>query len=590
MILRSCMKKTVAAVIAVAALFAVGVSSANALETGTLTGTGTINIHKRATATTTSKPGTGKTDDTVAGAPLAGAVFTATMLDTKKVEEGVDSNGKHSELKASDVTAANAASIKSTYGPATAVVKTSAATNADGFAAISGLAFGYYLLEETVTPAGYQTSAPSLITLPARDLNDANGALMQTVEVYPKNVRQNSSDQPAKSALSNTEYSAVTGNTNVTLKETGNLVNKGDKLAYSLSQDFSSAANKTLTYVELQDLVPTATDGSRVLELDKANTKVYREDAKGNRVEMTAGDYTLDETAPNYTWSVGTKVETGKESTATQDEQMTKFIAENKTDNGEANKIVRLRVIAVFTVVKAGLANTIGIGNKADGLYQTTEGTVDPKPSDPVVTPVDAIGLVKTDKDGKRLAGAVFKVAATSEKASAKQFLQANGADIEAASAEESGSAVLSGLRDAKDVDQFSDAALTKAVDAKKSIAEFQSSANAKESRYYRFWVVETKGITGYRRNVEPFAVVLKVTKQADARSIAIEQQGTDIASSTVAGAANDSLRVINVKRAALFDLASTGGAVAAIAVVVVGLLLIVVALRLIRRRTQEGR
>ena len=585
MILRSCMKKTAAAVIAVAALFAVGVSSANALETGTLTGTGTINIHKRATA---SKPGTGKTDETVAGAPLAGAVFTATMLDTKKVEEGVGTGNDHKELKASDVTAANAASIKSTYG--TQTVKTSAATNADGFVAISGLAFGYYLLEETTTPAGYQTSAPSLITLPARDLNDDKGALMQTVEVYPKNVRQNSSDQPAKSALSNTEYSAVTGNTNVTLKETGNLVNKGDKLAYSLSQDFSSAANKTLTYVELQDLVPTATDGSRVLELDKANTKVYREDAKGNRVEMTAGDYTLDETAPNYTWSVGTKVETGKESTATQDAQMKKFIAENKTDNGEANKIVRLRVIAVFTVVKAGLANTIGIGNKADGLYQTTEGTVDPKPSDPVVTPVDAIGLVKTDKDGKRLAGAVFKVAATSEKASAKQFLQANGADIEAASAEESGSAVLSGLRDAKDVDQFSDAALTKAVDAKKSIAEFQSSANAKESRYYRFWVVETKGSTGYRRKVEPFAVVLKVTKQADARSIAIEQQGTDIASSTVAGAANDSLRVINVKRAALFDLASTGGAVAAIAVVVVGLLLIVVALRLIRRRTQEGR
>lgn len=613
MTLRSQLKKAAAAVVAAASLFAVGVSTANALDTGGQAAPGSITVYKRSTSTKANAvAGTGAADQTAAGVPLKGVEFKLQKLDTAKVE-----GGSGAALKPETVNTATdnnkVADIITEYGDGSDA--TAATTDANGMVKFGNLEFGYYLLYEASTPEGYDVSAPSVITLPyASEATDNSGAVTYNtdVTVYPKNVKTTTIDHTGKTALGLQDLKnllkGVDLNAVTNLKGPGQVVGENDLVAYDLVLDHSTYTND-LTYVELVDNVPTV-NGKNILNLDATKTKVFGEKADGSFTEINenTGNPHYTRTDPtgvdasatgNITWSIGTKGDEGDNAEHTQDANIKAYVEAGYT---------KFHVIAVFSV-NSNINDASSLENTADGMAQKKTGKQDPDKSDPVSNPVAGVLLVKTDASDSntptRLANAKFKISATYEDATAGTYIKAtNGVDDkESTSAATTGLASFGGLAAAavvpEQADDYSEDLSKQPVAAgdRKSITDFVNNVtfNAGEtekSRWFRFWVTETQAAEGYRKLQAPFAVQLKVTVLNDGNKTTKIEQVTPNISSTVGGTTPNALRVINVKNGedggnGVFKLPNTGG-VGTVLLTLAGVALIVFAVVFLRRRRNE--
>ncbi|WP_448656657.1 SpaH/EbpB family LPXTG-anchored major pilin [Microbacterium lacticum] len=150
-----------------------------------------IEIHKLRQPDGLLPPATGLVQDTAGLAPVAGAVFTATLVP------GLDLTTDAGQRAAAQLTAGQAEVLISGVAPSAR-----ATTDNNGNASLSGLQVGMYLVREVGTPTGYTPSVPFLVPLPLT-VPDTRAGWLYTVHVYPKNAY-------AGVALSVIDHDAVT--------------------------------------------------------------------------------------------------------------------------------------------------------------------------------------------------------------------------------------------------------------------------------------------------------------------------------------------------------------------------------------------
>jgi Cna protein B-type domain. len=180
-------KKIVALAATVMMLFAIAMPAMAAPNTGKIT------VHKLAG----NSAGTIPNNDGVqlgslpAGyAPLAGATFTLYRVNQAQLDALMASTSDTNTFVSHTVNPGVSPTVTFTLsgtGPATvnATMLSAQTTNAAGEAVFGpNLADGWYILQETVVPAGYDASEPSLIRLPMTSAGTPN----YDVHVYPKNV------------------------------------------------------------------------------------------------------------------------------------------------------------------------------------------------------------------------------------------------------------------------------------------------------------------------------------------------------------------------------------------------------------------
>jgi fimbrial isopeptide formation D2 family protein/LPXTG-motif cell wall-anchored protein len=288
-------RKRAAAILSVLALGAIAaVGSAAPASAVTLPGniddtvTRTLTLHKHALGPTTpTNPfPTGQELATPPADPLAGAVFTATLV------QGVDLTTAAGWTQAAQLTPAQAAQQPNT------VSFTSSASNAAGVATFSpdpatypnGLPIGLYLIRETTLPAGVTNgSAPFLVTLPLPTGAAGSPAnqWIYDVHVYPKN---------AVTQLTKTRVPAPAGSVEA---------RNPDLIRWAVASSIPTlAAGDAIDVFTLQDALPAElsylTAGTTPAGV--APTSVTVTSAAGAAQTFTAGtDYTLTETAGTVT-------------------------------------------------------------------------------------------------------------------------------------------------------------------------------------------------------------------------------------------------------------------------------------------------
>lgn len=143
---------------------------------------GSITIHKyEQPATATGLPNDGSqidADKLTSLTPLAGVEFTVQKVP------GVDVTTNKGQLDHQGLTPADAAKLVKDGG----VTGVSGTTAANGEYKFDNLAVGVYYVSETVTPTGYTSAAPFLVSIPLTNPAD-NASWLYDVHVYPKNFK-----------------------------------------------------------------------------------------------------------------------------------------------------------------------------------------------------------------------------------------------------------------------------------------------------------------------------------------------------------------------------------------------------------------
>ena len=122
--------------------------------------------------------------------PLAGATFTLYRVDQTQINALINTTSDTNKFVSHVVNPGVSPTVTFTMsgGPNTTIPSTMVAaqtTDAAGQAVFGpNLTDGWYILQETVVPAGYEAGEPSLIRLPMT----SGGAPNYDVHVYPKNV------------------------------------------------------------------------------------------------------------------------------------------------------------------------------------------------------------------------------------------------------------------------------------------------------------------------------------------------------------------------------------------------------------------
>ncbi len=625
MSLRSNLKKVAAAVVAATTLFAVGVSTANALQDGgttlSSTNSGAIYIHKRATTAKSTVTGTGKVQ-TAAGRGLNGVDFLVYKLDTSKVEGQATGTAALTATEVSRVNSkAKADSLAAEYGftgtPTTVKTSRQAFNNEsgavqpaeDGVAKFDVTANGYYLIVEygkgvngdatedgtnVIDGVTYEVAVATVVAMPyASEKTDAAGTYdyLTNVNIYPKNVEPEEPGKVKKTQLTDQDVSTVTAGPN-------QLVSNGDKVAYDLklvfnrtkSDETSYIGDKDITGATIVDNLPTAqvpnNDGTGVETrsvfsvTEDAEVSLIKSD--GTLETLTTGDYTYGNKStveatpgwtPTLTWTL-------------TNAGMTKV--NTKLGDNFVYKGIQVRVKLTAT---ADLQHASSLVNKSSGTVKTEEGDKEQK-GDEVTSPIAGLNLVKTDNAGTVLSGAKFQLSKTYNANSGTAL----GPDMKINDAQLSGTngvLAFGDLAKIAGVEQSTDLNGDFSAD-NATIADFATdAANRGNTKYFKFYAYETAAPTGYQLSEFPVAVVLAVSVDANGK-VTVTQEDTDIYTVTgkvaEADEENDARRVINYKPGDTdnpFRLPNTGG-VGTVLLTLAGVALIVFAVVFLRRRRNE--
>lgn len=630
MTLRSQLKKAVAAVAAAASLFAVGVSTANALQDGNATfgENSGIYIHKRATTTKSTTEGTGKVQD-AAGQGLNGVEFIVYKLDIDLVE----GQGKVAALTAADVATVKSktsgdelATKYSTDGALNFQTVTTAnrdyvdqngATQPaeDGVAKYPVAAKGYYLIvENSKTIAGgestdgtnyvdgvkYDAAAATVVAMPyASEKTDGTYDYLTNVNIYPKNVQSAEPGKVVKTQLTSKDVTAVTVGPD-------QIVSKEDVVAYDLKLVFNREDTAGASYIGTDDItqaeivdnlptaqVPTATgvEIRSVLTLADTNTEVNLIKSDGTLEVLDAGDYTFTNNSstqtttgwtPTMTWSLG---QTGLQKVNT------KTVGTNFDYKG-----IQVRVQLKAT---ADLQYASSLVNKSSGIVNSKA-----QDSDKVESPVAGLNLLKTDsaeQDWSLLSGAKFQLSKIYDQSRET----ATGVTNKINDVQQSGTNGVLAFGDLAKINNLEQASAASATEPdtpgtfaadNATIADFAGAvANRGSSKWFKFYAYETQAPTGYQLSQFPVTVVLKVSVNANGK-VSVEQQDTNVytgtgkAADAANGETNDAVRVVNYKPGEEknpFKLPNTGG-VGTVLLTLAGVALIVFAVVFLRRRRNE--
>lgn len=382
MIKKQIFKKAVS-MLAVAAM-TTGLMATTAFAAGELpdgTTKGSITVHKFATVTETNTPGNGLEmgDTSGLGEALAGATFKLTLLDADKIK--------------ADSTPDNLAADAKT------AISHVATTDATGTILFDNLDQGYYLLEETVTPAGFKTAASSIITLPF-GINHATGAqdgFNYDIHVYPKNV----SNIPITKDVTS---------------DADKLYKPGEAVQWTINSKISNTL-KTATGYGTYKVSDTLDE-----RLDYTDSTVTFIGANNKRVVLTAvTDYTFTQTGQALSWSL---TEAG----------IDKLVATNEgqgLDETTAAKSGALEVVVntevndkAFTSddsIKNGASMEFDPNGNGSGEDAKTEEIEEP---DKPVIKMASVVIDKINKQNEKLDGAKFKIAASEADAKAGTFLK----------------------------------------------------------------------------------------------------------------------------------------------------------------------
>lgn len=363
---------------------------------------GSITVHKYASMTVTGDHGDGTqiADTSKFGEPLANATFTLKKVDLPaEVTSGTKELDGEYRFNGGSYTAGDAVTsvefkekgadtwLSGQIGADTIDGTNGGVTNTNGEVVFgkgtsgsdaSSLEQGYYLLEETVTPAGYEKGAASLISIP---LTNATGdGHLYDIHVYPKNV---TNDKITKTLDDGTQIQSPDTEFTWTIKaaladDAGHTVAdlKGDSGYGSMVVEDTLPAGMKITGSE----VYYTTDDTGKLESGTDYTYVEASESNGNTASWTLTD-------------------TGKD----------KVIAANAT---------ALRIV-VTTEFSSFSSNT---GTNVTGLTNTAKYTFTPAGGDPYEeeteekTPLANIGIrkvlsEKAEAEQKSAAGIIFLLA-----------------------------------------------------------------------------------------------------------------------------------------------------------------------------------
>lgn len=393
-----------------------------------------LTVHKFATMGDSSTPGDGTliTDTSNLGTPLDGAEF------------------KLHKLK--DDVAVTGASTPASFTDADYEASYTGVTANGGIIEWDNLPNGYYILEETQAPAGYDLSSsiPAIISLPYGYVggSDANPTTEYNydVHVYPKNINNKDITKMVKDE----KDAYVVGDT-VEWQIGGKLPAKlWDEASAYGSVKVTDPLDERLTYAA----------GSAVVSLTggKNGTVVLVKDTDYKETIETDGTIVWE------LLNAGLEKAQTEGSTGITVDLVTTINEKAQTNQG------------------AGISNGATLETKD---YEGTDGPGGeiPEPEKPEIV-VGGIIIDKVNKAGDKLANAKFKIALTEADAKAGTFVKdAAGNDIEVTT-------------DADGYAQFMDFSQV-------SPAVVWTDVNT-------FWLVETQAPTGYVKPSNPYEVVMK--------------------------------------------------------------------------------
>lgn len=619
MTLRSQLKKAAAAVVAAASLFAVGVSTANALQDGGTTldqdHPGAIYIHKRATTSKSTVEGTGKVQS-AAGKALNGVDFYVYKLDIDKVEGQAGTDALTTSDFVNIKTLDDAEKLAAKYSATVTSMKVTTMNQAytdengnnkdaeDGIAKFPVTANGYYLIVEygkdaegnatndgtnVVDGVTYEVAVPTVVAMPYASGTDGNYTYLTNVNIYPKNVEPEEPGKVKKTQLTSQDVTDVTAGPD-------QLVSNESVVAYDLKLVFNRDDNtKTDTYIDqdaitdakIVDILPTAqvpvsgsTETKSVFNLANDQPVVNLIKSDGSLEVADAGLYTFTNNSTvdqTMTWALTT-------------EGVNKV--NTKTGGNYDYKGIQVRV-----VLKANTDLQY-----ASSLVNKSSGTVNTKgqEGDKAESPVAGLNLVKTNnaKDNwELLSGAKFQLSKVYNASKETATNTTNKINSEQLSGN-NGVLAFGDLAKIADLEQADESATTGQpgdfATNTATIEDFAKEvANRGKSKYFKFYAYETAAPTGYQLSEFPVTVVLKVSVDANGK-VSVEQQNTNVYTGTGKAAVeqetNDAIRVINYKPGDTdnpFRLPNTGG-VGTVLLTLAGVALIVFAVVFLRRRRNE--
>lgn len=367
--------------------------------------------------------------------PLPGATFQVQRVTEVDLTTNVGWPKAQTAVDAFDPFNPTSSLTGAGFGLANAQSKVTGKT---GLAQFTGLPVGLYLVEETATPAvaaneSGTAAMPFLITVPLTDPADLH-QWVYNVHAYPKNV------------VSAVEKEVV------------------DSPAFSLGDVIDWPVTSTIpggsvtTKYEVADTLDA--------KLEYVSTKVTI-DGKAT-TDFTA---TLDATTNTVTTSLGASARQG---------------AFNAL---QANAQAKVLITHTTKVIAAG-----EITNDATLTFQREGEPETDTPSTEAETKFGGINILKHDREGNNLAGAVFQVRAAHENDFAKAaIISVNGVD--SWTADKDGKAAVDGLRYSGWADG-------------EAVAEGSG-------KYNFYWLVETKAPAGYEllANPIPFTIDSQVAQ-----------------------------------------------------------------------------
>ncbi len=616
MTLRSQLKKAVAAVAAAASLFAVGVSTANALQDGGTTLTqdtpGAIYIHKRGTTTKSTVEGTGKVQG-AAGKALNGVDFYVYKLDIDKVE------GQEAELAALTTndfvnikTLADAEALAGKYSDAVTSMKVTTMNQtykdeekeyeaADGVAKFPVTANGYYLIVEYgkddknnptedgtnyVDGVKYDVATPTVVAMPYASGTDGNYTYLTNVNIYPKNVQSEEPGKVKKTQLTTQDEATVTVGPD-------QLVSNESIVAYDLKLVFNRDDDtKTNTYIGTDDItdavivdnLPTAQVLTTTGTVETKSVFNLADDQPVVNLIKSDGSLEVADAAL-YTFANNSTVDQTMTWTLTADGVRKVNTKSNSTNFDYKGIQVRVKLKA-----NADLQYASSLVNKSSGTVNTKA-----QEGDEVESPVAGLNLVKTNNatnDWELLSGAKFQLSKVYNASKATATNNTNKINSEQLSGD-NGVLAFGDLAKVIGLEQSDTPNGTFTAD-NATIVDFATDVNNRgKEKYFKFYAYETVAPTGYQLSEFPVTVVLKVSVDANGK-VSVEQQDTNVYTGTGKAAAdgetNDAIRVINYKPGDTdnpFRLPNTGG-VGTVLLTLAGVALIVFAVVFLRRRRNE--
>ncbi len=432
-------KHSIAGLLTAGALLAASATTASAAPPNLIPddATGSITIHKfvQPPSYLPGNQGMALPSGNISGlTPLSGAAFSVQQVSGINLE--TNSGWQAAQALVDGFDPLDPASI--TQSGHTLTGKKTMITDTQGIAKFSSLPVGLYLVEETAAPevapnAAVTKSLPFLITVPLTDPSDPT-RWVYDVHAYPKNV------------ISEVEKSVT------------------DAPVYALGEEITYSIDST---------IPGGSQTTKYVVTDKLDPKLKYLSTTVHIAGVATTDFTTTHVDGLVTVTLGASARKAA------------------FDALQTNPTAKVTVSHKAQVITAG-----EISNDATLTFQREDEHVTEVPSTVVETKFGGINILKKDRDGKSLAGAIFEVHAshTPDFATAVKVM-VNGTGQWQTGAD--GKVTINGLRYSNWADG-------------KQITEG-------EPGYNHYWLVETKAPAGFELLAKPipFTVTSQIASAA---------------------------------------------------------------------------